>query len=107
MATLKGRVLQPLPGQAFIGFLIAYIKEGSHSLCSGLLGNYSLKIAKERMLPITSYRLTRKKCCKCKGTIRVIGLITLQSMGELAQVQEVTLRIRSKHLLLQLRVSEF
>ena len=32
------------------------------------LGNYFLQIAKERMLLITSYRLTRKKCCKCKGT---------------------------------------
>ena len=49
------------------------------------LGNYFLQIAKERMLLITSYRLTRKKCCKCKGTIRVIGLVTLQSLGELAQ----------------------
>ena len=37
------------------------------------------------MLLITSYRLTRKKCCKCKGTVRVIGLVTLQSLGELAQ----------------------
>ena len=36
-------------------------------------------------LLITSYRLTRKKCCKCKGTIRVIGLVTLQSLGELTQ----------------------
>ena len=49
------------------------------------LGNYFLQIAKERMLLITSYRLTRKKCCKCKGMIRVIGLVTLQSLGELAQ----------------------
>ena len=49
------------------------------------LGNYFLQIAKERMLLITSYRLTRKKCCKCKGTIRVIGLVTLQSLGELTQ----------------------
>ena len=40
------------------------------------LGDYFLQITKERMLPITSYRLTRKKCCKCKGTIRVIGLVT-------------------------------
>ena len=49
------------------------------------LGNYFLWIATERMLLITSYRLTRKNCCKCKGTIRVIGLVILQSMGELAQ----------------------
>ena len=49
------------------------------------LGNYFLQITKERMLLITSYRLTRKKCCKCKGTVRVIGLVTLQSLGELAQ----------------------
>ena len=49
------------------------------------LGNYFLQIAKERMLLITSYRLTRKKCCKCKGTVRVIGLVTLQSLGELTQ----------------------
>ena len=49
------------------------------------LGNYFLQIAKEGMLLITSYRLTREKCCKCKGTIRVIGLVTLQSLGELAQ----------------------
>ena len=47
-------------------------------------GNYFLQIAKERMLLITSYRLTRKKCCKCKETIRVIGLVILQSLGELA-----------------------
>ena len=50
------------------------------------LGNYFLpKIAKERMLLSVSYRLTRKKCFKCKGEIRVIGLITLQSLGEIAQ----------------------
>ena len=49
------------------------------------LGNYFLQIAKKRMLLITSYRLTRKKCCKCKGMIRVIGLVTLQFLGELAQ----------------------
>ena len=49
------------------------------------LGNYFLQITKERMLLITSYRLTRKKCCKCKGTITVIDLVTLQSLGELAQ----------------------
>ena len=41
------------------------------------LGNYFLQIEKERMLLITSYRLTRKKYCECKGTIRVIGLVTL------------------------------
>ena len=40
------------------------------------LGDYFLQRTKERMLVITSYRLTRKKCCKCKGTIRVIGLVT-------------------------------
>ena len=33
----RERVPQPLPGQAFIGFLIAYVREGSHSLCAGLL----------------------------------------------------------------------
>ena len=49
------------------------------------LGDYFLQITKERMLLITSYRLTRKKRCKCKGVIRVIGLVTLQSLGELAQ----------------------
>ena len=49
------------------------------------LGNYFLQVATERMLLITSYRLTRKKCCKCKGMIRVIGLVTLQSLGGLAQ----------------------
>ena len=49
------------------------------------LGNYFLQITKERMLLITSYRLTRKKCCKCKGMIRVIGLVTL-SLGELSQI---------------------
>ena len=49
------------------------------------LGDYFLKITKERMLLITSYRLTRKECCICKGTIRVIGLVILQSLGELAQ----------------------
>ena len=44
--SLKGRVLWPLSGvesasilalTGFYCFLIAYIKEGSHSLCSGLL----------------------------------------------------------------------
>ena len=49
------------------------------------LDNYFLRVATERMLLITAYRFTRKKCCKCKGTIRVIGLVILQSMGELAQ----------------------
>ena len=49
------------------------------------LGNYFLWIATERMLLITSYRLKRKKCCRCKGMVRVIGLVTLQSLGELAQ----------------------
>ena len=49
------------------------------------LGNYFLQTAKERMLLITSYRLTKKKCRKCKGTMKVIGLVTLQSLGELAQ----------------------
>ena len=52
------------------------------------LGDYFLQITKERMLLITSYRLIRKKCCKCKGTIRVIGLVILQSLGELAQTSE-------------------
>ena len=41
------------------------------------LGNYFLLIAKERMFLITSYRLTRKKCCKCMGMVTVIGLVTL------------------------------
>ena len=50
-----------------------------------VLGDYFSQIAKERMLLITSYRFTGKKCCKCKGMIRVIGLVTLQSLGELAQ----------------------
>ena len=83
--SLKGRAPQPLPGQAFIGFLIAYIKKGSFIMLRFALGNYFLQITKERMLLITSYRLTKKKCCKCKGMIRVIGLVTLQSLGELAQ----------------------
>ena len=54
-------------------------------MLSFALDNYFLQIGKQRMLLITSYRLTRKKCCKCKGTISVIGLVTLQSLGELAQ----------------------
>ena len=41
------------------------------------LGNYFLQITKEWMLLITSYRLTRGKCCKCKGMITVIGLVIL------------------------------
>ena len=48
------------------------------------LGNYFLQITKERMLLITSYRLTRKKCCKCKGTMSDWSGYTL-SLGELAQ----------------------
>ena len=67
------------------------------------LGNYFLQIAKERMLLITSYRLTRKKCCKCKGTIRVIGLVTLQSLGELTQASGSYFK-DMQYLLLQLRV---
>ena len=53
------------------------------------LGDYFLQITKERMLPITSYRLTKKKCCKCKGSIRVIGLVTLQSLGELTDFRKL------------------
>ena len=49
------------------------------------LGDYFLQMTKERMLLITSYILTRKKCCKCKGTIIVIGLVTVQSLGEIVQ----------------------
>ena len=71
------------------------------------LGDYFLQITKERMLLITSYRLTRKKCCKCKGIIRVIGLVTLHPWENQHRLQEVTLKICSKHLLLQLRVREF
>ena len=71
------------------------------------LGNYFLQITKERMLLITSYILTRKKCCKCKGTVRVIDLVTLCLWENSHRLQEVTLKIYSKHLLLQLRVREF
>ena len=49
------------------------------------LGNYFLQIAKERMLLITSYRLTRKNVANARELIRVIGLVTLQSLGESAQ----------------------
>ena len=49
------------------------------------LGNYFLQIATKRMLLIASYRLTRKRCCKCKGMIRLIGLVIHQSLQELAQ----------------------
>ena len=49
------------------------------------LGHDFLQITKERMLLITSYRLTRKKCCKCKGTMGVIALAILCPWGELAQ----------------------
>ena len=55
-------------------------------MLSFALDNYFLQIAKQRMLLITSYRLTRKKCCKCKGMVRVIGVVTLQSLGELTQI---------------------
>ena len=71
------------------------------------LGDYFLQITKERMLLITSYRLTRKKCCKCKGTIRVIGLVTLHPWENQHRLQVVTLKICSKHLLLHLRMREF
>ena len=70
------------------------------------LGNYFLQIIKESMLLITSYIL-RKKCCKCKEMIRVIGLITLQYLRELAQTSGSYYKICSKYLLLQLRVREF
>ena len=71
------------------------------------LGDYFLQILTERMLLITSYRLTRKKCCKCKGMIRVVGLVTLCPWENQHRLQEVTLKICSKLLPLQLRVREF
>ena len=70
------------------------------------LDDYFLQMTKERMLLITYYRLARKKCCKCKGMIRVIGLVTLCPWENQHRLQEVTLKICSKHLLLQLRVRE-
>ena len=51
------------------------------------LGDYFLQITKERMLLITSYRLARKKCCKCKGTIRKIGLVILV-LGRISPASE-------------------
>ena len=56
------------------------------------------------MLLITSYKLKMKKYYKCKGRIRVIGLVTLHSSGIST---EVTLKICSELLLLQLRAREF
>ena len=84
-ATLSRRV----PTLALTGFYwlsnILHQRRFSFVILRFALGNYFSQIAKERMLLITSYRLTRKRCCKCKGTIRVIGQVTLQSLGELAQ----------------------
>ena len=57
----------------------------SFSMHKFALDDYFLQVTKERMILIMSCRLTRKKCCKCKGMIRLIGLVTLQSLGELAQ----------------------
>ena len=71
------------------------------------LGNQFLQIAKEEMLLITSYRLTRKKCCKCKETIRVLAWLHFNPWENQHRLQEVTLKICSKHLLLHLRVREF
>ena len=48
-------------------------------------GDYLLQIAKERMLLITSYRLTKKKCCKCKGNDKSDWSGYTLSLGELAQ----------------------
>ena len=93
--SLKGRVLWPLSGVesasilALTGFY--WLSNNIHQrrfsfiVLRFTLGNYFLQIATERMLLITSYRLTKKKCCKWKGTIRVIGLVAFQSLGELAQ----------------------
>ena len=84
--SLKGRAPPPLPLTGF-SWLSNSIHQRRFSfiIFRFVLGNYFLQIAMERMLLITSYRLTRKRCCKCKGTIRIIGLVTLQYLGELAQ----------------------
>ena len=47
-----------------------YQRRSSFIIHRFALGNYILQRAKERMLLITSYRLTRKKCCKCKGMLK-------------------------------------
>ena len=96
--------ISTLAQTGFYYFLIAYIK-GFHSLCSGLLQVIALQITKD----VTDYfhRLTRKKCCKCKGMIRVIDLVTLHPWENQHRVQEVSLKMCSKHLQLQFRVREF
>ena len=50
-------------------------------------GDYFLQITKERMLLSTSYRLMRKKCCKCKGMMSDWSDYILP-LGELAQTSK-------------------
>ena len=75
--SLRERMPQPLPGQALLLSNSIHQRRFSSIMLRFALGDYFWQVTKERMLLITSYRLTRKKCCKCKGTIRVIGLVTL------------------------------
>ena len=49
------------------------------------LGDYFLQITKERMLLITSYRLTRKNYCQMQGTDKSDWSGYILSLGELAQ----------------------
>ena len=49
------------------------------------LGNYFLQIAKERMLLITSYRLTKKKTLQMQGNDNSNWSGYTLSLGELAQ----------------------
>ena len=91
----------------FYCFLIAYIKEGFHSLCSGLLQVITFTDNKGKDVTDYFLQINKEKCCKCKGMIRVIGLITLCPWENQHRLQEVTLKICSKHLQLQFRVREF
>ena len=49
------------------------------------LGDYFLQVTKEGLLLITSYRLTKKKCCKCKGNDKSDWSGYTLFFGELAQ----------------------
>ena len=49
------------------------------------LGDYFLQITKERMLLITSYRLTRKKMLQMQGNHKSDWSVYTLSLGELAQ----------------------
>ena len=70
--------LDPCLDKLYCFLIASHQRRFSFIMLRFVLGDYFLQITKERMLLITSYCLTKKKCCKCKGMIRVIGRVTLR-----------------------------